>query len=88
LERVYLAGAFGNYVRPESAVRVGLLGPVRVDRIQPVGNAAGVGAREVLVSRTARRLAEQVGREIEYVELAGRMKFQELFSESMFFAQR
>jgi len=85
VERVYLAGAFGNYVRPASAVRLGLLGPVGLERIVPVGNAAGAGAREVLLSRSARRLAERLAREIEYVELAGRTRFEELFQKNLSF---
>lgn len=85
IDRLYLAGAFGNYIRPQSAQRLGLLPDVPLEKIQFIGNAASTGAKEVLLSREARRHAEQLGREIEYVELAGRSDFQEVFSDSMFF---
>ena len=43
IERVLLAGAFGSFIRPESACRIGLLPPQLLDRIQAIGNAAGSG---------------------------------------------
>jgi len=87
IDHLYLAGAFGNYIRPASAVRLGLLPPLPPDKIQFVGNAAGAGAREVLLSAEARRHAEQLGAEATYVELAGRPDFQDIFSDEMLFAQ-
>jgi uncharacterized 2Fe-2S/4Fe-4S cluster protein (DUF4445 family) len=47
LRRVFLAGAFGNYVRIASAVRIGLL-PIAPERISPSGNSALLGARLAL----------------------------------------
>lgn len=47
VRRVFLAGAFGNYVRIAAAVRIGLL-PVAPDLIAPVGNTALLGARLAL----------------------------------------
>ncbi|HAT09955.1 MAG TPA: hypothetical protein DCS97_05040, partial [Planctomycetes bacterium] len=41
------AGAFGNYVRIVSAVRIGLL-PIAPERISPSGNSALLGARLAL----------------------------------------
>jgi uncharacterized 2Fe-2S/4Fe-4S cluster protein (DUF4445 family) len=88
IDRLYLAGAFGNYIRPESARRIGLLPDVPLEKIQFVGNAAAAGAREVLLSRSARGHAVQLAREIEYLELAGRSEFQTLFSENIFFPEK
>lgn len=47
LERVHLAGAFGNTINRESARRIGLL-PVPVERADPVGNTALLGAKLAL----------------------------------------
>ena len=44
IDCLYLAGAFGNYVRPESAHRVGLI-EVAPDRLVPSGNTALRGAK-------------------------------------------
>ena len=88
IEHLYLAGAFGNYVRPESARRIGLLPDMPLEKIQFVGNAAAAGAREVLICREARQHARTLARRIEYVELAGRSEFQTLFSDCMFFPEK
>ena len=85
IDRLFLAGAFGNYIRPESARAIGLLPELPLERILFVGNAAGTGAKEVLLSCEAREHAERLGAQAEYVELAGRADFQNVFSESMFF---
>jgi len=88
INRLYLAGAFGNYIHPASARRMGLLPNLPLEKIQFVGNAASTGAKEVLLSRLARRHGEELAREIEYVELAGRSEFQEIFSDSLFFPRK
>ncbi|BEQ15447.1 ASKHA domain-containing protein [Desulfoferula mesophila] len=83
LERVLLAGAFGNYLDPGEAARIGLFPPVALERIQGVGNAAGVGAVMALLSDRQRRRAEKLARDMGYVELSGHNLFQELFVDSM-----
>ncbi len=88
ISRLYLAGAFGNYIRPESARRIGLLPNIELGRIQSIGNAAGTGAREVLLSRLARKHAKELSVEMEYIELAGRPEFQDIFGGSMMFPEQ
>lgn len=83
LERVLLAGAFGNYIRPASAVRVGLLPNVPLERIHFVGNAAASGAQMLLLSDECRATAAALTREIQYVEIANEKAFNEVFAESM-----
>ena len=87
LDRVMLAGAFGNYVRARSVIRIGLLPDVPVEKVEFIGNAAGTGARMVLAGRACRENAEQVARDTEYVELAGRPDFQMKFAEAMMFPE-
>ena len=82
---VYLAGAFGNYIRPESALGIGLIPTFPNAEIVPVGNAAGSGAKMALLSTLARSEAYQIRRTVEYLELSGRPDFQEQFAESMIF---
>ena len=88
IDRLYLAGAFGNYIRPESALRIGMLPDIPLQKIHPIGNAAGAGAREVLLSQAARQHAEDLARNIQYVELAGRPEFQNIYSDCMFFPEK
>lgn len=84
LDRVLLAGAFGNYIRPSSAVRVGLLPNVPLERIHFVGNAAASGAQMLLLSDEARQRATTLAQRIEYVEIAHEKTFPDVFAEAMF----
>jgi len=85
IDAVLLAGAFGNFIRRSSALRIGLLPSVPKERIRFVGNAAGAGARMVLATRECREEAHRISRFVEYVELAGRSDFQQEFSTAMLF---
>jgi uncharacterized 2Fe-2S/4Fe-4S cluster protein (DUF4445 family) len=79
VSRVYLAGGFATYVDLKNAVEIGFLAPVPVERVVKVGNASLRGARELLLSQTARsRLERLVGR-IEHFELETTDDFFDLF---------
>jgi uncharacterized 2Fe-2S/4Fe-4S cluster protein (DUF4445 family) len=84
LDRVLLAGAFGNYLRPSSAVRIGLLPNVPLDRIHSVGNAAATGAEILLISDECRARAARLARRIQYIEIAHQKDFADVFAEAMF----
>ena len=83
--RVYLAGAFGNYIRPESALRIGLMPAFPSAEIVPVGNAAGSGAKLALLSQSARDETRDIVRLVEYLELSILPEFQDQFAASMVF---
>jgi uncharacterized 2Fe-2S/4Fe-4S cluster protein (DUF4445 family) len=83
LQKVYLAGAFGTYVDPQSAVIIGLYPDVPLDRVQFVGNAAGSGARMALLSREVREESDRIAQGIGYVELAADPSFQREFTEAL-----
>ncbi|KPK57997.1 MAG: hypothetical protein AMK73_09585 [Planctomycetes bacterium SM23_32] len=83
--RVLLAGGFGNFIRRSHAKRIGLLPPIRSERIDFIGNAAATGAKTVLACGDCRAEAERISRETEYVELASRPGFQARFAEAITF---
>ena len=85
VKRVYLAGAFGNYIRPASALAIGLMPRFPNAKIIPVGNAAGSGARMALLSLSVRERASRIPNQVEYLELSGRPDFQEEFAGAMLF---
>jgi len=85
IKEVLLAGAFGNYIRRENALRIGLLPNVPLERIRFVGNAAASGAEMILISRKCRLQAKKLARKIKYVEIANEPDFQNIFAESMTF---
>jgi uncharacterized 2Fe-2S/4Fe-4S cluster protein (DUF4445 family) len=69
IDEIVIAGAFGSYINPEQAIRIGLLPDVALQRIHAVGNAAGVGARMLLASMQERIKCLDLAKEIEYLEL-------------------
>jgi uncharacterized 2Fe-2S/4Fe-4S cluster protein (DUF4445 family) len=85
LGEVLLAGAFGNYINPLSAMRMGLLPTVPTERIRGVGNAAGAGALLALLSREERRRAVELARGARHLELSRRPEFQMAFMETILF---
>ena len=83
--RLCLAGGFGNYIDRDSAAAIGLLPAELAGRIEPVGNAAGTGARQMLKNRNWSVRADKLREKMRYVELSARADFQELFVEKMMF---
>jgi uncharacterized 2Fe-2S/4Fe-4S cluster protein (DUF4445 family) len=85
VEQLYLAGAFGNYIRQASARAIGLL-PEGLP-VAPVGNSALRGARTLLLGPSTRqtRLAKILAL-TRHVELAADPDFQFLFAGMMAFA--
>lgn len=81
IEEVVLAGAFGGYIRPESARRIGLI-PEGVPA-RSVGNASLSGARKALLSQSFRETLKNLARRIEYIELSARKDFEEAFVEGL-----
>ncbi|MBN1256711.1 MAG: DUF4445 domain-containing protein, partial [Planctomycetes bacterium] len=86
LDEVMLAGAFGSFLRPESARRVGLLpSGIASEKIRSIGNAALAGARAILLNREERASSEALAREVKYIELSSHPGFQDAFVEAMQF---
>ena len=79
LERVNIAGAFGNFLRKDTAQAIGLVPNIDPEKVQFIGNAAGVGARMALVDAAARERANLISENCEYVELAGHPEYQDAF---------
>ena len=85
LDGVILAGAFGTFIDPLSAIEIGMLPPVPPERIAQIGNAAGAGAKEILISTERRRKAEEVARQIEYLELTVYPNYSRFFARALRF---
>lgn len=79
IERVVIAGAFGAYIRVESAIAIGLLPALPLERFEQVGNAAGLGVRMVLASAGLRERARELARRCRYLELGSVPGFQKAF---------
>jgi uncharacterized 2Fe-2S/4Fe-4S cluster protein (DUF4445 family) len=85
VSQVLLAGSFGSYLSPASAVRIGLVPALPVTRIVSAGNVAGEGAKMALLSTAERHAADTLLREIRYVELSDRPDFNDLFVDRLGF---
>jgi len=83
--RVYVAGAFGNYLDLANAQAIDLLPPVPRERVVFVGNAAGVGAQMALIDVRARRRMARLRARITFLELAGNSDFQDAFAARLGF---
>lgn len=79
IQQVLLAGSFGSYLSPASAIKIGLVPKLSVLRIVSAGNVAGEGAKMVLLSAQERHGASALLEEIDYVELSDRADFNDKF---------
>ncbi len=85
ITQVLLAGSFGAYLTPLSAVRIGLVPKLALPRIVSAGNVAGEGAKIAALSLRERAEAHSILREVEYIELSGRADFNDLFIDQLAF---
>jgi uncharacterized 2Fe-2S/4Fe-4S cluster protein (DUF4445 family) len=85
LDRVIIAGAFGAYIDIRSAIAIGLLPNLPRERFEQVGNAAGLGIRQMLASQRARAHAATIASRCRYVELSTRTEFQRTFMHNIGF---
>lgn len=85
LDVVFLAGGFGSYINKESACAIGLLPKELLDKIEVVGNSAGMGAGIALLSTAARSELCDIKTNGRYVELSADPYFQDAYVDSMMF---
>ena len=88
IQKVYLAGAFGNFMNPASACRIGMIPPVLLDKIVPVGNAAGEGAKLCALSREEFVNTQHLAEETEFLELASLPDFQKRYLAALDFERK
>lgn len=87
VQRLYLAGAFGNYVDDASARRIGLL-ELPSEHVTSAGNTALLGAKLALFrTRIEERDFRAIRRRVTHVPLAADPKFQDIYVDSMTFPE-
>lgn len=85
IQQVLLAGSFGSYLSPTSAVNIGLVPKLPILRIVSAGNVAGEGAKMVLLSSNERKGVQTLLDEVKYIELSDRADFNDKFIEHLAF---
>ena len=83
IPQVLLAGSFGAYLSPVSAIRIGLVPRLALPRIVSAGNVASEGAKMAALSVRERAEARSLIAEVEYVELSDRPDFNDRFIEQL-----
>ena len=83
IDRVIVAGAFGNYIDLESAIVIGMFPPLPLERFHQVGNAAGIGAKRLLINAEERARAAALVRRLNYIELTNHPDFSDRFSQAV-----
>ncbi|MBR6513455.1 MAG: DUF4445 domain-containing protein [Clostridia bacterium] len=85
IKKVIIAGGFGTHIDPDSACDIGLIPQKLRGRIEFMGNCAGHGAVNCALSEAERKRTEAFAKRLEYIELSGHKKFNQLYVDEMFF---
>lgn len=85
VDRIVLAGGFGSYIDPQHAMMMGLIPDCALERVYAVGNAAGDGARMLLLDKSKRIEAAWAARWVTYIETAVEPGFQDEFVAALDF---
>jgi uncharacterized 2Fe-2S/4Fe-4S cluster protein (DUF4445 family) len=85
IDHFIVAGAFGTYLDIHSALRIGMFPNLPLERFQQIGNAAGAGAKQMLVSTERRDTAIELAKRVEYIELTTHPGFKDQFIQSIMF---
>ena len=86
IQSFIVAGAFGTYLDISSAIQIGMFPDIPRQRFKQIGNAAGAGARKLLVSMHQRQMADTLADKVKYVELATHPDFMKIYVKALAFA--
>ena len=85
IENVYIGGGFGNFMNVESAVNIGMIPESFKNKIKSIGNCAGKGAIDFLISEENKKEIVKIVDKCEYIELSKSKSFQEFYIDSISF---
>ncbi|MBI4823426.1 MAG: DUF4445 domain-containing protein [Nitrospirae bacterium] len=84
IQKVYIAGGFGNYLNIEKAIIIGMLPDIERERFSFLGNTSIAGAYLCLLSGDMRKEAEDIARKMTYMELSVSRGFMDEYMASLF----
>ena len=87
IQKVKLAGAFGSFVNPENACRIGLLPEALLKKIEVIGNAALSGAKMLARDPALLPFTQELTERTESLELASLSLFPKTFAKAMLFRE-
>ncbi len=84
LDAFYVAGTFGSFINPDSAISIGMLPDLPRDRYHSLGNSSLGGATLALQSSSAHEQIDRIRERITYLELNVNQDFMNRFSAAKF----
>jgi uncharacterized 2Fe-2S/4Fe-4S cluster protein (DUF4445 family) len=84
VERVYIAGGFGNYLDIDKAIMIGMLPDLPEEKFSFIGNTSIAGAYLCLLSQNMRQEAEEIARKMTYMELSVLRGFMDEYMSALF----
>lgn len=84
IRRFYVAGTFGTYISPRSAITIGMIPDLPLETFVPLGNTSLAGARMALLSSQSREEVSRIRDQVTYMELNVNQEFMNLFSAAKF----
>ncbi len=84
LERVIIAGAFGNFIDLKEAIVIGLLPEIPTDRYHFIGNGSLLGAKLISLSNELLDDGEKIARKMTNVELSEDHSFMDKYMAALF----
>ncbi len=84
LKTFYVAGTFGSFIKPESAISIGMLPDLPIESYKPLGNSSLGGATMALTSCESMEEIDNIRDSITYLELNVNQEFMNRFSAAKF----
>ncbi len=84
-DNIVVGGAFGSYLDKKDMMTLGMIPQVPEEKIEIAGNLAGAGAVMALCNKRYQKLAQKMADEIEVVDLAKNIDFQQSFIANLRF---
>ena len=84
IDSILIAGAFGSHLDTNSAVEIGMFPDVDLSRYHAIGNAAGIGAREMLINQGQRKFVEDLAGQISTLELNTHPLFNDMYVKALY----
>lgn len=84
IERVYIAGGFGNFLNIDKAIILGMLPDLPKEKFRFLGNTSIAGSYLCLLSESMRKEAEEIAQKMTYIELSVSRKFMDEYISALF----
>jgi uncharacterized 2Fe-2S/4Fe-4S cluster protein (DUF4445 family) len=82
--RFFVAGTFGSYINPRSAINIGMIPDLPLETYVSLGNTSLAGATMALLGVDAQKSLFHIRDQITYLELNVNQEFMNLFSAAKF----